>query len=645
MIKITFPDKSVREFEQGIKAYQVATSISTSLAKTTIAASVNGKVVDLDHQINSDAGIIFHSFSSKEGKEVYWHSSSHIMALAVKNLYPNVKVAIGPAIEQGFYYDFEAEPFADEDLRKIEKEMSKIIKSGMKFERNEISREEAIKMFESKGEDYKVELIKELPEGEVISTYSLGDFTDLCRGPHISNSSKIKHVSLLTSSGAYWRGDSNNKMLQRIYGISFPDKDELEKFLMIREEAEKRNHKKLGRELNLFSFFPEAPGSPFYKKNGLIIFEKLIEYWREEHKKDGYEEIKTPVILKRELWERSGHWENYRENMFTSEIEGDQFVIKPMNCPGGILLYNSELHSYKDLPIRSGEIGLDHRNEFSGALSGLFRVRAFHMDDAHIFMTPAQIKDEIIGVIKLFARVYKTFGLEYHLELSTRPEKSIGTDEAWETATEGLRGALDAYGIGYEINEGDGAFYGPKIDFKIHDALSRQWQCGTIQLDMNLPERFDVTYIDENSDKKRAIMIHRALYGSIERFMGIIIEHFGGFFPLWLAPVQVTVIPVSDKFNDYAKSVYDKLNSLGYRVEFDDRSEKVGYKIREADGIKKTPYMLVIGEKEVETNIFTVRQHKNGNIGELSLEDFISRIKVEVDTRILPEGYKLEFNK
>ncbi|MCK5760772.1 MAG: threonine--tRNA ligase, partial [Candidatus Delongbacteria bacterium] len=618
---------------------------SKSLAKTTIAVSVDGKVVDLDHQINADANIIFHNFSDKEGKEVYWHSSSHILAHAVTNLYPDVKVAIGPAIDQGFYYDFESEPFTDEDLRKIEKEISRIIKSGIKFERNEVSRDEALKMFSAKNEIYKVELISELPDGEVISTYTIGNFVDLCRGPHLQNSSKVKNLRLLTSSGAYWRGNSDNKMLQRIYGISFPDKDELEKFLLIREEAEKRNHKKLGKELNLFSFFPEAPGSPFYKKNGLIIFEKLIEYWREEHAKDDYEEIKTPVILKRELWERSGHWEHYRDNMFTSEIEGDQFVIKPMNCPGGILLYNSELHSYRDLPIRSGEIGLDHRNEFSGALSGLFRVRAFHMDDAHIFMTPSQIKDEIIGVIKLFARVYKTFGLEYRLELSTRPEKSIGTDEAWETATEGLRKALEAYGAGYEVNEGDGAFYGPKIDFKILDALGREWQCGTIQLDMNLPERFDVTYIDENSDKQRAIMIHRALYGSIERFMGIIIEHFGGFFPLWLAPVQIAIMPVSDKFNEFARSIYEKLRALKFRVEFDDRSEKVGYKIREADGIKKTPYMLVIGEKEEETNIFTVRQHMKGNVGELSLDDLIAKLQKEVESRILPEGYKLEFNK
>ncbi len=645
MIKITFPDGNSREFTQGIKAIQVAKDISKSLAKTTIAVSVDGKVVDLDHQIDSDASIIFHNFSDKEARKVYWHSSSHIMAHAVKNLYPDIKVAIGPAIDQGFYYDFEAEPFTDEDLRKIEKEISRIIKSGIKFERKEISREEALKMFSTKNEVYKVELINELPEDEIISTYTIGNFTDLCRGPHLQNSSKVKNLKLLTSSGAYWRGNSDNKMLQRIYGISFPDKEELDKFLIIREEAEKRNHKKLGKELNLFSFFPEAPGSPFYEKNGLIIFDKLIEYWREEHDKDGYEEIKTPLIFKKELWEKSGHWENYRDHMFTSEIEGEQFVIKPMNCPGGILLYNSELHSYKELPIRLSEIGLDHRNEFSGALSGLFRVRAFYMDDAHIFMTPAQIKDEIIGVIKLFARVYKTFGLEYRLELSTRPEKSIGTDEAWETATEGLREALEAYGAGYEVNEGDGAFYGPKIDFKILDALGREWQCGTIQLDMNLPERFDVTYIDENSDKQRAIMIHRALYGSIERFMGIIIEHFGGFFPLWLAPVQIAIMPVSDKFNEFARSIYEKLRALNFRVDFDDRSEKVGYKIREADGIKKTPYMLVIGEKEVETNIFTVRQHMKGNIGELSLDDLIIKLQEEVESRILPEGYKLEFNK
>ena len=645
MVKITFPDGNSREFDKGIKAIEVAKNLSKSLAKTTIAVSVNGKVVDLDYQINDDASIIFYSFSDKEGKNVYWHSSSHIMAYAVMRLFPNVKVAIGPAIDQGFYYDFDSEPFTDEDLRRIEKEISKIIKSGIKFERKEISRKEALDIFEAKGEIYKVELIKELPEGEVISIYTLGDFVDLCRGPHLQNSSKVKHFKLLTSSGAYWRGNSDNTMLQRIYGITFPDKDELEKFLLIRAEAEKRNHKKLGKELNLFSFHEETPGNPFFKNNGLFVFNTLLDYWREEHIKESYTEIKTPIMLKRVLWETSGHWENYSENMFTSEVEDEQYVLKPMNCPGGILMYKEDLHSYREMPIKAGEIGLVHRNEFSGALSGLFRVRSFHQDDAHIYMRKDQIKKEILDVLHLVDRMYSTFGLKYHLELSTRPEKSIGTDEAWENATNGLRDALVEYDMGYELNEGDGAFYGPKIDIMIHDALDRVWQCGTIQLDMNLPERFDINFINENSDKERCVMIHRTIYGSIERFMGILIEHFGGFFPLWLTPVQIAIIPVSDKFNKYAKSVYEKLVSLGFRVDYDDRSEKVGYKIREADGIKKTPYMLVIGEKEEETNIFTVRQHKNGNIGELSLDDFIAKLSNEVETRKLPDGYKLELNK
>ncbi|MFO7810617.1 MAG: threonine--tRNA ligase [Candidatus Delongbacteria bacterium] len=642
MISLEFPDGSVKEYTEDVTAIEVAKSIAPGLAKRSLCAEIDGKIFDLSTKINSSSKIRFIDFSEDKGKEVYWHSSSHILAEAVIRLFPDVKVAIGPAIEQGFYYDFESEPFTDDDIAKIEKEVKKIIKEAQKFERKEISRQEALEMFRSKGEIYKVELIEALPEGENISIYTNGEFTDLCRGPHLMSTSSVKKFKILSTSGAYWRGDSNNKMLQRIYGISFPDAESLERFLKIRSEAKKRDHRKLGKELDLFAFFQEAPGSPFYKNNGLIVFEKLIEYWREEHIKDGYNEIKTPLVLKRSLWERSGHWENYRENMFTSEIEGDQFVIKPMNCPGGMLLYNSDLHSYKDLPVKMSEIGLDHRNEYSGALSGLFRVRAFHMDDAHIFMMPSQIRDEIIGVIKLFARVYKTFGLDYHLELSTRPERSIGNDEAWEVATKGLKEALEAYGEGYKVNEGDGAFYGPKIDFKIHDALAREWQCGTIQLDMNLPERFDITYIDENSNKKRAVMIHRALYGSIERFMGIIIEHFGGFFPLWLAPVQVALIPVSDKFSDFAETVTEKLIKKGFRIYYDNRSEKVGYKIREADSVKKIPYMLVIGEKERDTGKFSVRRHRSGDIGEFSLDEIISKLGEEIDNRILPEGYQLE---
>ncbi|PIE78448.1 MAG: threonine--tRNA ligase, partial [Candidatus Delongbacteria bacterium] len=591
MIKIKFPDDSVREYESGILAIQVASSISKSLAKEIIAIKVNERLVDATFPILEDSSIIFYKFEDREGKDVFWHSSAHIMAQAVKRLFPNVKVAIGPSIEEGFYYDFEAEPFTDQDLAKIEKEMVKIVKANYKFERKEVSKDEAMKMFEEDGEIYKTELIENLPPEEVISCYSQGEFMDLCRGPHIPNMSKIKAIKLLSTSGAYWRGDVKNKMLQRIYGITFPSKDMLAIFLKRREEAQKRDHRKLGKDLKLFAFMPEAPGSPFYLPNGMIVREKLIEYWREEHRKDNYSEIQTPIMLNQGLWETSGHWGNYKENMFISETEGTKYAIKPMNCPGGILVYNSELHSYRDLPLKVAELGHVHRNEFSGALSGLFRVRSFVQDDAHIYMREDQIKGEILGVLALIDRIYSTFGLDYHLELSTKPEKAIGTDEAWEIATAGLREALEEYGKGFVINEGDGAFYGPKIDIHIKDALGRTHQCGTIQLDMNLPERFGMYYIDENSEKKQPVMIHRALYGSIERFLGLILEHFGGFLPLWLSPVQVMVIPVSDKFNEYAQKVYNEILSQGIRVELDQRSEKVGYKIREADGIRKIPYM------------------------------------------------------
>jgi threonyl-tRNA synthetase len=642
MVKITFPDGKTREYPDSISGIEIAKSISPGLAKEVLCMDINGKMCDLSDKIEADAKIKFFKFSDPEGQELYWHSTSHIMAQAVIRLFPGTRVAIGPAIEQGFYYDFEHEPFTDEDLLKIESEVNKIIKENQKFERKEVSRKEALEFFRSKNEIYKVELIEALPEDAVISMYTNGEFTDLCRGPHILSTGIIKKFKTLATSGAYWRGDSKNAMLQRIYGISFPSSEELQMFIKIREEAEKRDHRKLGRELDLFSFHQEAPGIPFYHHNGVIVKQLLIDYWRYEHNIDNYKEIQTPQLMTKALWETSGHWMNYKDNMFVTEMEGMENAVKPMNCPGGMLWYKAGLHSYRELPMRISELGHVHRKEFSGALSGLFRVIAFTQDDAHIYMRPDQIKDEILGVIRLTDRIYKTFGLEYSLALSTRGEKYIGTLENWELATAGLKAALDEYGQDYVVNEGDAAFYGPKIDIYVKNALGKAWQCGTVQLDMNLPERFDLTYVDENSDKKRVIMIHRALYGSLERFLGIILEHFGGFFPLWLAPVQVSVMPVSDKFNDFAKEVLSKLTAAAFRVDFDERSEKIGYKIREAEGVKRIPYMLVIGEKERDTGMFTIRQHKKGNIGEFTLDSFIEKIRLERDNRALPEGYKLE---
>jgi len=642
MIKIKFPDGNIKEYPENVSAIEIAKSISPGLAKEVLGAEIDGKLYDLSYRFNSDAKVKFVKFSDPKGQEIYWHSTSHIMAQAVIRLFPGTRVAIGPAIEQGFYYDFDHIPFTDENLAKIESEVQKIIKENQKFERKEVSREEALEFFRSRNEIYKVELIEALPEGEIISMYTNGEFTDLCRGPHILSTGTIKKFKILSSSGAYWRGDSKNAMLQRIYAISFPTSEELDFFLKVREEAEKRDHRKLGRELDLFSFHQEAPGIPFYHHNGVIVKQMLIDYWRYEHNIDNYKEIQTPQLMTKSLWETSGHWMNYKDNMFVTEMEDMENALKPMNCPGGMLWYKAGLHSYRELPMRISELGHVHRKEFSGALSGLFRVIAFTQDDAHIFMRKDQIKDEILGVIRLTDRIYKTFGLEYTLALSTRGEKYIGTLENWEIATAGLKSALDEYGQEYTINEGDAAFYGPKIDIYVKNALGKAWQCGTVQLDMNLPERFDLTYIDENSNKERVIMIHRALYGSLERFLGIILEHFGGFFPLWLAPIQVSVMPVSDRFNEFAKEVRDRLLRAGFRVDFDERSEKIGYKIREAEGEKRVPYMLVIGEKEKDTGMFSVRQHKKGNIGEFRLDDFIERIKDEKEKRTLPEGYKLE---
>ncbi|MDK2850043.1 MAG: threonyl-tRNA synthetase [Candidatus Woesearchaeota archaeon] len=632
-IKIKFPDGDIVEYPKGITALEIVEGISKKLAKKTIAAKLNDKVIDLFRPIEEDGSIVFLTFDDNEGKQVFWHSASHILAQAVKRLYPQAKLAIGPAIENGFYYDFDDLNISEQDLEKIENEMKKIIKENQKFTRKVISKEQALDLF--KNEPYKLELINDLDD-KVISIYSNGDFVDLCRGPHVVSTGVIKAVKLTKLAGAYWRGDSNNKMLTRIYGIAFPSEEQLKQYLHFIEEAQKRDHRKLGKQLRLFSLHEEGPGFPFWLPRGMVIFNTLIDFWREEHRKAGYVEIKTPIMLNKALWVRSGHWDNYRENMYLTKVDNEEFAIKPMNCPGGMLVYKEEVHSYKELPLRVGEIGLVHRHELSGVLSGLFRVRAFHQDDAHIFMRPDQIKDEILGVLQLADKFYSIFGLDYHLELSTRPEKSIGTDEQWEQATTALEQALKATGRDYKVNEGDGAFYGPKIDIHIKDAIGRTWQCGTIQLDMSLPERFDLTYMGEDGENKhRPVMIHRVIYGSLERFIGILIEHFAGKFPLWLAPEQVRVIPVSNNFNDYAEEVYKKLFDLGFRVEKDFRDETVSKKIRDAQ-LMKVNYIIVVGEKEKSTNTVNVRDgRENKVLGQLNLDDFIASMKKEIEEKRL----------
>ena len=568
-------------------------------------------------------------------ESMYWHTTSHIMAQAVKRLFPNAKVTIGPAIDKGFYYDFDVEkPFTEEDLQKIEDEMRRIIKEDLVIERFELKREDAIKLMEDRNEPYKVDLIKELPDGEIISFYKQGEFTDLCRGPHLPSTGCVKAIKLLSSSGAYWRGDEHNKMLQRIYGISFPKQSEIDEYLNMLEEAKKRDHKKLGKDLELFMMSPEGPGFPFFLPKGMVLRNILEDYWRKIHKENGYVEIKTPMILNEELWHRSGHWEHYKENMYTTKIDDIDYGIKPMNCPGGMIVYKNSLHSYKELPIRAGELGLVHRHEKSGQLNGLFRVRCFTQDDAHIFCLPDQIQDEIKGVMKLVDEVYSKFGFDYTIELSTRPEDSMGADELWEMAEGALKQVLKDTGKEYALNEGDGAFYGPKIDFHIKDCLGRDWQCGTIQLDFQMPERFDLTYIGEDGEKHRPVMLHRVIFGSIERFIGIITEHFAGAFPLWLSPVQVSILPISDNQKEYATKIKNELEKLDIRVELDDRQEKIGYKIREAQ-LQKVPYMLILGEKEVLTNTVGVRVRKQGDIGQMSLEDFITRVKKEIEDKAI----------
>ena len=633
MIKVTLKDGSVREFENELSVMDIAKSISEGLARAVVAASVNGKVVGLNHIVKEDCELNLFKFDDEEGKDVFRHTSAHILAQAIKRLYPEAKFAIGPTVENGFYYDIDLDHrLTNEDLEKLEKEMKKIAKEDIAVERYELPREEALAWAKENNEIYKVELIEDLPEGEVISFYKQGDFTDLCRGPHLPSTKKVKAVKLLSVAGAYWRGDEKNKMLQRIYGISFEKNKDLEEYLHMLEEAKKRDHRKLGRELDLFFIPEEGPGFPLFLPKGMELKNELLKFWREIHREDGYQEIETPIILNQKLWETSGHWYNYKENMYTVDIDEQQFAIKPMNCPGSLIYYNAKPHSYKEFPMKVAELGRVHRHELSGALHGLMRVRAFTKDDAHIFMLPEQIKDQIKGVVDLIDRVYKTFGFEYHFELSTRPQNSIGSDEEWEAAENGLREALEELNLPYILNEGDGAFYGPKIDFHLRDCLGRTWQCGTIQLDMQLPQRFDITYIGQDGEKHRPVMIHRVAFGSIERFIGILIEHYAGKFPVWLAPTQVRILPISDKYNDYANEVKKALFDGGIRVEIDDRAEKTGFKIREAQ-LQKIPYMLIVGEKEAADKTVSVRSRDNGEVGSISLDEFITTISEEVESR------------
>lgn len=629
MIKVKLIDGCMKEIEESSNCYSLAASISKKLAKEAIAAKINDKLVDLNHGLKNDDKVEIITADSEDGIEIIRHSTAHVMAQAVKRIYGNVKLAIGPTIKNGFYYDFDLDiSLTQDDLKKIEDEMNKIINEDLKFKRDDVSREEALKIMSEKGEYYKVELINALDESEKISLYEQGDFTDLCRGPHIPSTKFIKAFKLTSVAGAYWRGSEKNKMLQRIYGVAFSSKRELEKYLNMIEEAKKRDHRKLGRELKLFEIMDEGPGFPFFLPKGVILKNILIDYWRKLHNEAGYVEIETPIMLNKELWIRSGHWDHYKENMYTSMIDNKEFALKPMNCPGGMLVYKSEGHSYRDLPLRVGELGRVHRHEISGALHGLMRVRAFTQDDAHIFMLPEQIKSEILGVIKLIDEVYDTLGFKYNVELSTRPEDSMGSDEEWNMAERSLKEALDEGGLDYKINEGDGAFYGPKIDFHIEDSLGRSWQCGTIQLDFQLPQRFELEYIGSDGGKHRPIVIHRVIFGSIERFIGILIEHFAGKFPVWLSPIQVKVLPISDSFMEYGHEVIDKLRKYGIRCEIDNRSEKIGYKIREARN-ERVPYMIIVGEKEKNHGNISLRSRDMGEEGSTSLEEFITRVLKE----------------
>ena len=626
MIQITLPDGTIREFENKPTGMEVALSISEGFARNCVAMEINGELIDLTTVINEDSSVKLFTVKDPESIEILRHSAAHVMAEAVMSLYDGAKLTIGPVVEDGFYYDIDMPPVSEEEFAKIEAEMKKIINAKIPFKRTVIPKDEALAFF--KDDPYKVELISELEDG-TISLYNQGAFTDLCRGPHLPHTGMIKAFKLMRVSGAYWRADQANAQLQRIYGTAYFDKKELKKYLHILEEAKKRDHRKLGPKFDLFSFNDFAPGMPFFHAKGMAIWNTLLDYWREEHKAAGYTETKTPIMLDRSLWEKSGHWENYRENMYTSSIDDLEYAIKPMNCPGGMLLYGTKRHSYKELPIRAAEIGLVHRHELSGALSGLFRVRAFHQDDAHIFMTPDQIQVEILGVLQLVERVYKTFDLGFHIELSTRPEKSIGTDEAWDVATNGLKAALDDYGKEYVINEGDGAFYGPKIDIHIKDAIGRTWQCGTIQLDMSLPERFDLSYIGSDNEKHRPVMIHRVIFGSVERFFGILVEHYEGKFPLWLAPVQAVILPMNDELISYSEEVKRSIESNGLRVEVDKRTESLKKKVREAQ-LQQIPLIITIGEKEKESGNLSVRTLDGTVKYNVAMDDLVAKAKQHV---------------
>ena len=632
-VKIILPDGSAKEYAAGTTLGEAVKKLSNSLAKKVLAANVNGELTDLREELVDGSEVAFLTFEEDGGKHTLRHTASHVMAQAVKRLWPEAKLAIGPAIDKGFYYDIDMEhTLTPEDLTKIEKEMSRIVKENLPITKSVMSRQEAIEFFKSKNEDYKVELIEDLPEDAVISCYTQGDFTDLCAGPHVASTGKVKAFKLQSIAGAYWRGDEKNKMLQRIYGTAFEKKEELDAYLHMLEEAAKRDHRKLGKELGLFVIKEEGPGFPFFLPKGMALRNELENFWREVHHEFDYEEIRTPIILNKQLWETSGHWFHYRENMYTTIIDDEEYAIKPMNCPGGILVYQNEMHSYRDFPLRYAELGLVHRHELSGALHGLFRVRAFTQDDAHVFMLPDQMQSELMKVIELFDRIYSQFGLKYHVELSTKPDNAMGDDAIWEQATEALRNAIEAKGIPYVINPGDGAFYGPKLDYHIEDSLGRTWQCGTIQLDMNLPERFQIEYVGEDGQKHRPIMIHRACFGSMERFIGILTEHYAGAFPTWMAPVQVKILPISEKHVEYAKELAKQMHRDYVRVEVDDRSEKIGYKIRQAQ-MAKVPYMLVVGDKEVEEGTVNVRKHGGDELGSVPFEEFFNSIKIEIKER------------
>jgi threonyl-tRNA synthetase len=633
MITIRLKDGKELHFENEVTLFEAAKKISNSLAKDVLVAKVDGELTDIRNNITDGTQVEFFTKADKEGLFTLRHTAAHVMAQAIQHLYPGTKFAIGPAIDDGFYYDLESDHvFSQEDFAAIEKEMAKIAKANLPIEKKILSRNEALEFFRSRNQDYKVILIQDLPEDAIISTYTQGDFTDLCRGPHVRSTGKLKVFKLMTVAGAYWRGDEHNKMLQRIYATAFFDKEELDRFLFVRAEAEKRDHRKLGKQLNLFSFHEEGPGFPFFHPKGMVIRNELIAYERELFREFGYEEIMTPIILSKKLWLQSGHWDHYKENMYFTQIDEEDYAVKPMNCPGGILYYKTNQHSYRELPKRVGEFGIVHRHELHGALHGLFRVRVFTQDDAHIFMTQDQMKDEVIKTMEMYRKLYSVFGLEYHVELSTRPENSMGSEELWEISTNALRDAVEAAGVPYVINEGDGAFYGPKLDFHIKDCLGRTWQCGTIQMDMQLPERFDVNYVGEDGEKHRAVMLHRAGYGSLERFIGILIEHFAGAFPSWIAPVQVKVVPVTEKHMNYARSVADALSASNVRVEIEEGNDTLGYKIRKAQ-MEKVPYTLVVGDKEMNGHTVSVRSRKNGDEGSLPVAVFVSNLIREIRDR------------